>query len=71
MYQSLSFYVKIIPFTIKNKKIIEFLKLEWQKDTDVFRRKRAEEYSKRALRANEVISKIFPGQSINQKILEA
>jgi len=70
LFQSLSFYVKIIPFTIKNKKIIEFLKLEWQKDTDVFRIKRAEEYSKRSLRAKEVISKMFPGQNINQRVLE-
>ena len=70
VHESLSSYFKIILFAIKNNLVIEFINLKWQKDTDRFRRKRNVEYSKKALSTNKVISKIFPWQNINQKILE-
>ena len=69
MRESLSSYFKIIPFAIKNKFVIEFINLKWQKDTDRWRRKRVSEYEHLSISPDDVISKIFPKNTFNSKIL--
>ena len=44
MKESLSTYAKLIPFAIKNKRVLEFINLKWQKDSDKWKRKRQAEY---------------------------
>ena len=59
MHESFSSYLKIIPFAIKNKRVLEFINLEFQKDTDRYRRHRFKEYIKNEISSEDANSKLF------------
>jgi len=69
MHESFSSYLKIIPFAIKNKHILEFINLEFQKDTDRFRKNRFEEYINKEISSEEAITKLFPNEKFDLNIL--
>lgn len=70
MHESFSSYLKIIPFAIKKRRVLEFINLEFQKDTDRFRRHRFQEYVKRAISSEEAIPKLFPDIKIDYSLLD-
>ena len=58
-------YAKLILFAIKNKRIIEFVDLKWQKDIDRWQKKHEGEYNEKAITAEMALAKIFPNISNN------
>jgi len=69
MHESFSSYLKIIPFAIKNKHVLEFINLEIQKDTDRFRKNRFEEYINKEISSEDAIAKLFPNEKFDLNIL--
>ena len=70
MHESFSSYLKIIPFAIKKKRVLEFINLEFQKDTDRFRQKRFQEYVKNEISSEEAISNLFPNTKSEDNTLD-
>lgn len=68
MKETVASYLKIVLFAIKNKKIIEYLNLKWQKDTDRFRNKRKNEYIDKAINHNAALSILLPNKTLDSKI---
>ena len=65
MKESISSYVKIIVFGIKNRKILEFIDLQYQKFSERWKLKRKNEYTRRSVRMEQALEKIFPGKTID------
>ncbi len=70
MHESFSSYLKIIPFAIKKRRVLEFINLEFQKDTDRFRRHRFQEYVKRGISSEEATSILFPNIKFDVSTLD-
>lgn len=66
----LSYYSEIIPFALKNKKLIEFLNWKFEQKFDKIAQKRRQEYFKKMQDSDDVLKKLFPSQTINSKIFE-
>lgn len=62
-------YFKIIKYAIKNRKIRKFVNLKWQTILDRFKKIRIQEYINRSERPDDVLVRIFPGKSVDYKIL--
>jgi len=58
------FYLKIIPYVIKNKKISEFIKLKKEKDQNKKRTNRRDEYLNFAISNENILSNLCPDQKL-------
>lgn len=70
MKESLSTYAKLIPFAIKNKRVLEFINLKWQKDSDKWKRKRQAEYYKNAITPEQALNIIFPNKNFKTAVFQ-
>lgn len=64
MSNSVSIYLRIFAFAVRNHRLLEFLNLKWQKLTDRSRNKRRNEYKKLMLSEQEALSQLFPGKKL-------
>jgi len=71
MHESLSSYLKLIPFAIKKKRVREFINLKYQKDTDHFRKKRLQDYIKREVDIEKALLTLFPLTKIQYDIFDS
>lgn len=69
MHESFSSYLKIISFGIKQKRIIEFINLKFQKDTDRFRRKYLKDYLALEMTPENALVKLIPNDNFDFKTL--
>ena len=60
----ISFYLKILPQIIKNKKINEFNEMRKERDQDKDKRKRGKEYLKLSTSSENIFMKLFPNQKL-------
>src|SRR3990172_3991420 len=65
---SLATYAKIGIHAIKNHRVSEYVDLKLQKDQDKKKSKRKAEYFEKEIAVEDVLEKIFPGKTFNDKI---
>ena len=67
MNESILEYFRIIPFAVKRKKVLEFINLKLQKDTDRWRNKRRREYEEKSISPKDALKKIISDVKIEDK----
>lgn len=65
-----SYYSEIIPFAVKNKKLVEFLNWKFEQKFDKMKQKRKEEYLKNMQDSEKIFKKIFPDKNFHSDIFE-
>ncbi len=65
-----SYYSEIIPFAIKNKKVIEFINWKFEQKFDKIKQKRKEEYNKNMQDSHQIFKKLFPNHEFHSDIYE-
>ena len=68
MRMTLASYAKIGLYAIKNHRVSEYVDLKLQKDSDKKKSKRKAEYFEKEIAVEDVLEKIFPGKTFNDKI---
>ncbi|MFQ5573493.1 MAG: class I SAM-dependent methyltransferase [Nitrosopumilaceae archaeon] len=66
----LSYYSEIIPFALKNKKIIEFINWKFEQKFDKIKQKRKDEYYKNMQDSHQILKKLFPDKEFRSDIFE-
>ncbi len=68
MKMTLTDYVKIVSYAVKNRKVSEFVDLKIQKNADNKKSKRKQECIENEITMEESLKKIFPNKTLDEKI---